>query len=299
VVVWHDSAGLFCYDFEGKELWSRDLGEFYHYWGHGSSPVISNGKVLLNCGPGTSIFMTALDLETGKTLWKTDEAQDLDPARVAKGFGDKNKAGKPAGSWSTPVVVQDQVICAQPTRVVAYDLATGAIVWWVDGLRFGKGDLSYSSPLLAGELCLVFGGYNGPRIGLRPGGKRDMTATGRLWRKDDPGNLQSIGSGVFIDGYAYIPFDLPGAIECIDPKTGETLWRERWQGAGFWGSIAVAGGLGYVTDQAGKTCVFKPSPKGFELVAANDLGEKTNATPAISDGQIFLRTRKSLFCIAE
>lgn len=303
VVVWHDSAGLFCYDFEGKDLWSRDLGEFYHFWGHGGSPVLHDGKVILSCGPGTAVFVTALDLKTGKTLWKTDEPQDLDTERVSKGFGDKNKGGKPAGSWSTPVIAkvgsQEQVIVSQPTRVVAYDAASGGIVWWVDGNRFDKGDLAYSSPILAGDLCLFFGGYNGPRFGFKLGGQGDTTASARLWRQDEKGNPQSIGSGVFIDGYAYVPLAGPNVIDCVNPKTGEVVWRERWQGGAFWGSIVQAGGLCYVTDQAGKTAVFKPGPEKFELVAANELREKSNSTPAVSDGEIFIRTQKSLFCIAE
>ncbi len=303
VVVWHDSAGLFCYDFEGKELWSRDLGDFYHYWGHGASPILLEGKVILNCGPGTSVFVTALDLETGKTLWKTDEPQDLDPERVSQGFGDKNRGGKPAGSWATPVAAtvggKAQVICAQPTRLVAYDPADGRILWSCDGNRFAKGDLSYSSPMLAGDVCVMFGGFNGPGVGVRLGGTGDVTQSHRLWRKDDKGNPQSIGTGVFVDGHLYVPKAGPNVIECVDPKTGEAAWTERWQGAAFWGSIVQAGGLLYVTDQRGRTAVFRPDPRKFDLVAANDLGEKTNCTPAISDGEIFIRTQKSLFCIAE
>ncbi len=73
VVVWHSSAGLYWYDFEGKELWKRDLGEFQHMWGYGSSPILHNGKIFLNCAPGANVFMTAIALDTGKTLWKTDE----------------------------------------------------------------------------------------------------------------------------------------------------------------------------------------------------------------------------------
>ncbi len=303
VVVWHDSAGLFCYDFEGKELWSRDLGEFYHFWGHGGSPILLDGKAILNCGPGTSVFMTALDLRTGATLWKTDEPQELDTERLSKGFGDRNRGGKPAGSWSTPVVAKvgdrAQVICAQPTRLVAYDPADGKILWSCDGNRFAKGDLSYSSPMVAGDVVVMFGGYNGPGVGVRLGGTGDVTRTHRLWRKDEKSNPQSIGTGVFIDGLLYVPKAGPNVIECVDPMTGEAKWVERWQGAAFWGSIVQAGGLLYVTDQAGKTCVFRPNPEKFELVAANELREKSNSTPAVSDGEIFIRTHKSLFCIAE
>jgi len=76
------------------------------------------------------------------------------------------------------------------------------------------------------------------------------------------------------------------------------VWRER-QKAAFWGSIVVAGGMAYVTDQEGRTVVFKPNAEKFEGIAVNELGEKSNSTPAISDGQIFIRTFKNLYCISE
>jgi len=73
VVVWHGSAGLVCYDFGGKELWKKDLGAVRNEWGYGSSPILHRGKVILNFGPGDRAFLAALDLKTGKLLWKYDE----------------------------------------------------------------------------------------------------------------------------------------------------------------------------------------------------------------------------------
>jgi outer membrane protein assembly factor BamB len=294
VVVWHSSAGLHCYDFEGKELWKRDLGEFNHMWGAGTSPVLHDGKVILNTGPGKSrVFVTALDLATGKTSWEVEEPY--------KGNGDYNESNKPIGSWCTPVVVKvegkDQIICAQPTRVVAYAPADGKILWSCDGLRFVKGDLAYSSPIVAGDMIVIVGGYNGPGMGIRLGGSGDVTATHRVWRNEN--NPQSIGSGVFLDGYIYKPYAGANVIDCIDPKTGKKVWRDRAKEGAYWGSIVSAAGRLYVTDQAGRTIVFKPNHEKFELIAANELGEQSNSTPAVSDGQIFIRTFKKLYCIAE
>ena len=73
VVVWHSSAGLHCYDFAGRPVWSRDLGEFEHMWGYGSSPILYGDKVILNCGPGKRNFVTALSLKTGDTVWEREE----------------------------------------------------------------------------------------------------------------------------------------------------------------------------------------------------------------------------------
>lgn len=294
VIVWHGSAGLYCYDFAGKEQWKRNLGEFRHMWGYGSSPVIYKGKVILNSGPGQRrVFVAALDLKNGKTIWQKDEP--------FKGDGNRNESGKPMGSWCTPVIAKvdgkDQVICTQPTRVVAYDPDNGNIIWSCDGIRHNKGDLAYSSPVVAGNILVAIGGYGGPGVGIRlGGGKGDVTASHRLWRNER--NPQSIGSGVFVDGYVYMPQASSNRIDCIDPRTGEALWRER-AGGNHWGSMVYVAGRLYVTDQKGTTAVFKPNPKKLELISSNKLGEPSNSTPAFSNGQIFIRTFRHLYCIAE
>lgn len=295
VVVWHDSAGLFCYDFEGKELWSRKWGDMPHEWAHGVSPVIYKDKVILNFGPAQRVFVTALDAATGKTLWETDEP--------VQGRADQNRreGGGYLGSWCTPVIAKvdgkDQILCAHPHRLVAYHPEDGKILWWSEGLRHKGGDLAYASPVVTGDVVMYVGGFGGPGFAVRmSGAKGDVTETHRLWRTER--NPQCIGSGVALGGYVYHPWAGPGRIDCIDPKTGKALWQER-VGAAYWGSIVQAGGLCYVTDQQGATAVFRPSPEKFDRVAVNRLNEESNSTPAISDGEIFLRTFKHLYCIAE
>jgi len=293
VVVWHGSAGLHCYDFDGKSLWSRDLGEFEHMWGEGTSPVIHDGKVFLNTGPGKKkVFVAAFKLATGETIWEKEEPY--------KGDGNRNEDNQFMGSWSTPLVVKvegkDQLICLMPLRVVAYAPEDGKLLWSCEGNRFKNGDLAYSSPSLVGDVLIAYSGYGGPGLGVKVGGSGDVTATNRVWR--NPSSPQSIGSGVSLDGYLYMPFAGANVIDCIDPKTGKSVWREKQKGA-FWGSIVVAGGKAYVTDQKGRTVVFKPSPEKFEPIAVNELGENSNSTPAISNGEIFIRTFKGLYCIAE
>ncbi len=291
VVVWHSSAGLFCYDFEGKEIWSRQLGEFKHMWGSGTSPVIYRDRVIMHCGPGAKVFVTALDLSTGKTIWTVPEP--------VEGDGSHREDKSPMGSWSTPLIAkvggQDQIICMLPTRVVGYSPADGKTLWTCDGIRGPKGDLAYSSPVIADDVCVCIGGYNGPGMAFKLGGGGDITAS-RLWRIE--ANPQSIGSGVVIEGYFYRPNAGPGTIECLEPATGKVLWTDRAGGEVTWGSIVFAAGRCYVTNQNGSTVVFKPNTDKFELLAKNDLGETSNSTPAVSDGEIFLRTHKHLYCIA-
>lgn len=295
VVVWHSSAGLYCYDFQGHELWQKDLGEFKHIWGYGSSPVIHDDRVILHTGPGKQIFVAAYSLADGKELWKTDELFKGDGSyRAKEGIYDKAYMG----SWATPLLARIdgklQAICTMPTRVVGYDVADGKILWWCEGLRASQGDLAYSSPVLAGNVCVVTGGFGGPSLAVKLGGAGDITSQ-RLWRKD--ANPQSIGTGVVVDGYLYRPNAGPGTLECIDPQTGDVKWTER--ASTYWGSIVYVAGRCYVTGQDGVTLVFKPSPQKFELLAKNSLGEGSNSTPAISDGEFFLRTMKTLHCIGQ
>jgi outer membrane protein assembly factor BamB len=293
VVVWHGSAGLYCYDFAGQELWRRDLGEFKHIWGYGSSPILRGDRVIMNCGPGQRVFVTAIDLQTGETLWETDEP--------VEGDGSYNDAKKYVGSWTTPVIAhvngRDQIVCTMPTRLNAYDPDTGTIVWTCGGIRGPRGDLAYSSPMIGEGFGVACGGFMGPAIGFRLGGSGDVTETHRRWRVER--NPQNIGTGVLIGDYVFKANAGPGTLQCIEAATGEQRWQERAAGGNHWGSIVYAAGLLYATNQQGVTQVFRPNPEKLELVAANALDEASNSTPAFSDGRIFLRTFEHVYCIAD
>jgi outer membrane protein assembly factor BamB len=291
VVVWHATGGLHCYDLDGKPLWSRDLGEFRHMWGYGTSPIQYQENLILHSGPGDRVFVTAIKLETGETVWQTDEPLEAP--------GDRNSAGKYQGSWSTPVIARvrdrDQIVVMLNTRVNGYDPQSGEILWSVAGLRHDGGDLAYSSPILVGDLCFVTGGFRGPAMAFRLGGSGDITASHRLWRHEN--QPQNIGSGVHVDGYVYRPNAGPGTIDCIDPATGETRWSQRAGGGDQWSSIVMAGELLYSTSQDGTTVVFRANPHEFQGVAENQLGQSCNTTPAVADGRLYFRTAQHLWCI--
>jgi outer membrane protein assembly factor BamB len=291
VVVWHGTPGIFCYDFEGNEIWKQKLGTSRHMWGYASSPIFYKDKVILSFGPGVETFMTALDRATGQVLWKTPEP----------GGSNAREHGLVA-SFSTPVIAkvdgQDQLICSMPTRVVAYSPDAGDILWTLEGLAGSKGKLVYTSPVVSGKLGAALGGYNGPGVGFRLGGSGDVTAKNRLWR-NEKSQPQRIGSGVILGNYIYQANAGPSTIECIELDTGKTVWKSRTpDGQSCWGSIVSAGGQLYVTTRGGTTVVFRPTPEKFDLVAANKMGESSNATPAVSDGEIFLRTDKGLYCVS-
>lgn len=287
VVVWHGSAGLYCYDFDGKLQWKRDLGPFTHIWGYGSSPLIHGGTVFLNAGPGKRQFLVALDLKTGKERWKRDEPGGSDSAK-----------GRYIGSWSTPVIAKidgrEQLLCSMPTRVVACDPRNGELLWEIAGIKGKRGDLFYTSPVLGKGVGVVMGGFGGPIVAFKLGGEGNVTGQNILW-KTEKIQPQRIGSGVIV-GDAVFVADTPGTARCFDLKTGKQRWQTRL-GSSQWGSLVLADGKLYVTNQRGTTHVFKPNPEKFERIATNDLKEPTNSTPAITDGEIFLRTARGVYCI--
>ena len=295
IVVWHGSAGLFCYDWSGRQLWSRDLGTFNHIWGYATSPVLHRGKVILHTGPGKRVFVAAFDLRTGNELWRAEEP-------VAFREASRNESGQYEGSWTTPVLAEIggkvHAVCTMPTRVVGVDVETGKLLWWCRGIRGPRGDLAYSSPMIGDGLCVAIGGYGGPAIGLRLGGHGDVTDTHRLWRVEK--NPQSIGTGVFVDSRVYrINAARPAPIECLDPRTGKILWQSDPRGGICWGSLVAVGRTGYVSNCKGTTIVFRLDPSRYTEIARNALGEPCHATPAVSNGELFIRTWKHLYCIAD
>jgi outer membrane protein assembly factor BamB len=291
VVVSHGSAGVWCYGFDGQELWHRDLGECHHIWGNAASPVIHRDLVILNFGPGERTFLVALDKATGREVWKVEEPGGR--------MGDKGQR-EWVGSWSTPVVARvgdrDELVMTWPGVVKSYDPATGRLRWQCDGLaKDAAADrLVYTSPLVTPEVVVAMAGFGGPAIGVRPGGSGDVTATHRLWRH--PSAPQRIGSGVIVGEHVYV-VDEPGTARCIEWKTGRTLWTERLTG-NTWGSLVHAGGRLYVTNRAGETFVLAAKPV-FEVLGRNPLKESTQASVAPSDGELFIRTFKHLWCICE
>lgn len=288
VFAWLGSAGAVAHDLEGKELWRRDLGPIISKWGHGSSPILYKNLVIVFHGPGEpNTFLTALDKKTGKTVWKVDEKSINSPV---------------FGSWSTPIIARignrGELIMPLPGDKVggdgmlkAYDPDTGKELWVCNGL----GTEIYAMPTIneARDLVVAISGHNGPFVGVKPGGNGDVTSTHRAWRITAK-NPQRVGSGVFHGGNFFMA-DATGFVECIDPKTGEPTWKERLDGT-LWGSSLKAGDRLYVSNLEGTTFVLKAGPK-FELLATNKINEPIYAAPAVSNGEIFLRTYQNLYCV--
>ena len=271
VVVWHSSGGLHCYGFDGKPLWTRDLGKFSHMWGYGASPIIHGDRVLLNCGPGERTFLVSIDKKTGDVVWKAEE-----PGAKADAW---------VGSWCTPRIVKDQILVAWPDAVKAYDPATGKVLWKVDGL----GKLVYADVAIGDGIGVATGEDEaGNCIGFKLGGER-------LWSRPRP---LEVGTGLIVDGHLWTVDD-GGFVRCTEAATGKEVLKARFCTGAAWSSMVASGKRLYATARSGDTVVFVPDPTKFSPLAVNALGEPSNSTPAISDGEIFLRTSKAVYCIAE
>jgi outer membrane protein assembly factor BamB len=290
VIAWFGSAGLFCYDLEGRELWKRDLGIQKHIWGYGSSPVIHGDLCYLNFGPGERSFLVAVNKKTGETVWQHDEPINTQGTTEAK-FSNVDFYG----SWSTPVLRRigdvDHLILSFPFRVCGLNQLTGQELWTSPGINA----LVYTSPLVDDDVVVAMGGYSGMSLGIQIQGAGDIKEAKRLWQH--PKTKQRIGSGAIHDGYVFIHND-PGIAECFELKTGKKVWEERLSGVGTkgtnWSSVMLADGN--TMTQGGDCFVFRASPQ-FELVSTNSLGEPSNSSVAASNGQLFLRTHKHLWCI--
>ena len=293
VVVSHASAGIHCYDFNGRELWHRELGEQKHIWGNGSSPVIYKGLCYLYFGPGFKTFLVALSMEDGRTVWQHDEKGG--DSGVAK----KGEKGNWVGSWSTPILIEgnkgDELLISYPNRLAAFDPLKGRIIWSCRGLN----PLVYTSPLYEEGLVIAMGGFRGTAMAVRAGGHGDVTETHRLWTR--PKEKQRIGSGVLVGGNVYI-LNEDGVAQCIEARKGKVLWEERLRGPGgngkSWSSMVSAGDKLYAINQSGDVFILRASPR-YQLLGVNSLGEETQSSMAFSNGEIFIRTYNHLWCISQ
>lgn len=322
VVAYFGSAGLYCYDFAGKELWHRDLGKTNSWHGSGASPILYKDLCIVNAGPGTNAALIALDKKTGAEIWKVSpnkgavnglaaffgRAEDDAPptSRPAGTFdnadmaADLSGAGGMEGSWSTPLIVRvgdhDEMIVPLPSHLAGYDPATGKELWTCTGMTAQV----FATPTMADGVLLVcskimFGGTQAMAIKL--GGAGDITATQLLWKQNLP--KVCVGSPVIADNKAYIVTQY-GTILCMDLTNGKKLSEKRLNGqgsqGGSWSSPVLVGGKIYVPNLSGEVFVIKPSPE-LEVLATNSVGEETTcASLAFSQGQIFLRTYKALWC---
>lgn len=281
VVVSFGSAGLYCFDFDGKELWKRtDLGKWEHQFGNGASPVLYGDLVIQWCGPNQNKgrnFLLAVNKKTGETVWEHNEK---------------------VGSWGTPLVAKvndrDQLLLSLTPHLKGLDPQTGKELWFCLGLE----KYVYTSPLFGNGVAVAMSGYTGPALAVKVSGEGDLTKN-RLWHH--PKAIQRVGSGMIVGDHVYM-MEENGVPHCYELATGTEVWNvTKRPGAGeTWGSMVLAEGRLYVLMRSGETLVFAASPQ-YELLTINSLdnGESTNSSLVVSNGDIFIRTFKHLWCIGE
>jgi outer membrane protein assembly factor BamB len=294
VVASFGSEGLYCYDPDGKLLWLKDLGVldsgFYMVpdaqWGFASSPVIYDGKVIVQCDVQKDSFLAVYNVEDGKEVWRTPR--------------------KDLPTWSTPTVYRDekaatQVVCNGFNEMAGYDFATGKRLWQ---LRKG-GDIPVPTPIIDGENGFLFltsaHGPNAPLFAVRPGARGEITLDdGKDANESVAWSRKRFGvymqTPILYRGFLYGCRD-NGVLTCLDPKTGKELYTKRLEGGvGFTASPVASDGKLYFTSEDGQVHVVKAGAT-FEDLATNPLGEVCMATPAVSDGVLFFRTQAHVIAI--
>lgn len=284
VIAFFGNAGLIAHDLDGNRLWRRKLGEFDTELGLSSSPLLCDDLVLQVCDHdgdkrnSFDSFVIALDRRTGEPRWRA------------------TRAGK-YRSWSTPIVVSTErgkeLIVNGQDALQAYDVETGELRWSWEGM---SGWVT-PSPLYDGRRILATSGRDGPVVALDPRSMREsdhgIAAPLPIWHHERGGPY--VCSPLYYEGQLYV-HDERGVLSTYDGETGKLLDRQRLEGR-FYASGVAGDGRIYLSNDGGVTYVFSPGTPP-RVLAENDVGEEILASPAISQGAIWIRTRTRLLCIA-
>jgi outer membrane protein assembly factor BamB len=270
-----DNIQLACYDFAGKQIWIRSPGEFHSMHGFCSCPVLYKNMVILNADQDGDGYLVALDKATGAERWRTTRPNNT-------------------RSYCPPLIVEaagrKQLVLTGSKCVASYDPDAGKQIWIVDG---PTEQFVASMVYLDGVFFLTAGYPTYHLLAIRPDGKGNVTNTHVLWHETKGAGY--VPSPIAAGKWFFVVSD-GGVASCLEAKTGKRCWMKRL-GSHHSASPVSAGGFLYFLDDEGVTHVVKASDK-FEVVSRNALGEDCRASPAISHGQIFIRTLRHLYCIA-
>lgn len=282
------------FDFAGKELWSRDIqkdyGEFGLNWGYASSPLLFEDSLYVQVLHGMKTddpsYVLRINTTSGKTVWKIER-----PTNAERESPD---------SYSTPALLRTgktvEIVITGGDCVTGHDPATGKELWRANGLN-PDNNPSYrivASPVIFGDIIYAPTRVK-PLLALRAGGRGDITSSHVLWSNM---NGPDVPTPVTDGTYFYIVNDR-GIVWCLDAKTGKEIYGpQRIKPGTYSSSPVLADGKIYVTNEEGLTTVIKAGPT-FEVLAENPLSDYTLSSPAISEGQIFIRTATNLYAIGK
>jgi outer membrane protein assembly factor BamB len=282
------------FDFSGKELWSRDIqkdyGQFGLNWGYASSPLLFEDSLYVQVLHGMKTdepsYVLRIEKKTGKTLWRVER-----PTIAVRESPD---------SYATPGLFRKgkltEIVISGGDCVTGHEPATGKELWRANGLNPDNDPFHrvVGSPVIFEDIIYAPSKFK-PLLALRAGGRGDITTSHLIWSTT---NGPDVPTPVTDGKYFYIINDR-GIMWCLDAKTGAEIYaQQRLKPGAYSGSPVLADGKIYVTNEDGLTSVVKAGPT-FELLAENALEDYCLSSPAISDGQIFIRTAQNLYCIGK
>jgi outer membrane protein assembly factor BamB len=287
VVVCFGSEGLYCYDFNGKRLWKRDLSALdtsfaideEYEWGFGNSPVIHDGLAILQCDLSHDSFIAAFSLDDGEKVWSTP--RDEIP------------------SWSSPVIwhnsKRDEIVTNAAQYARGYDPKTGTELWRLAK----KSEVTIPTPVVSKELVYITSGNRPiqPIFAIKPGASGDISL-----KKQEDKNAHIVWSK--LRGGPYMPTPIlygsylytcsnSGIVTCYEAQTGKEVYKKRMGEGSYTASPVAADGRLYFCSEKGEFRVVKAGPN-FELLAVNAMDDYVMATPAISNGSLFVRSQHFL-----
>ncbi len=290
LVVHFGSEGLFCYDFNGNLIWKKEMGLLTPgpysdpgvEWGYASSPIIFKDRIIIQCDIPKTPYITALDLATGKEIWKTSRGDEV-------------------STWCTPAIYSKDgktlVVANGFTHICGYDFETGKEIWKLSN----GGDAPAPAPVVANDLIYLnsaHGKYS-PIFAVRPDAIGDITlASDSTRNKYIAWSIKRGGAymqtPLIYQGYLY-NLQVNGQLTCFDALTGEVKYKESLKEP-FTASGIAADGKIYFSSEEGNIYVLKAGPV-FKLLAINALKDICMATPAISGNAIFFRTQHYLIAV--
>ena len=285
---------LKAFDFGGRELWARDIqkdyGPFGLNWGYASSPLLFEDSLYIQVLHGMNTddpsYVMRLDKRTGKTIWKVERPTDA--------------VRESPDAYTTPTLLRHgnatEIVVAGGDYVTGHDPATGRELWRAGGLNPERNPFYriVASPVIAGGVIYAPSRVR-PLLAFRAGGRGDITRSHLLWSFQ---NGPDVPTPVTDGQYFYVINDR-GIMWCLDAKSGAEIYgQQRLKPGTYSASPVLADGKLYVTNEDGLTSVVRAGPR-FEVLAENDLNEYCLSSPAISGGQLFIRTSGHLYCIGK
>jgi len=274
------TGDLFCHTVDGELVWQRSLateyGEFENRFAASSSPLLFDNLVIVQCDHYGASYVLAVDKQTGANRWKADRPECW-------------------LSWSSPRLIhdpasgRDELLALGSHKLDAYDPRSGAPLWTVRGMSRE----CIPTPVFGNGLIYAVSGPKYPTVAIRPGGSGDVTDTNVAWTNSRGGPF--VPSAILV-GERYYLVDDAGIATCLDARDGSPLWQRRLSGR-FTASPVAGDGKIYFTNEEGLTIVISADGEKYREIARNAVGEPVYASPAISQGKIYLRTARRLFAI--